>query len=164
MIKYIKCTLIPSLRMMDVWLIWTEGATSLETRVNPLDIARQARKRISRRILWSSFLSGRRVWLLLSLAGPPGDWSWISWRPSSYNPLWGEGRSKSAGFSRWPSIFSSILFDLWPHFHLYNCVACSYSGAGRHYRAKLALPSNINLFIHIWLLLLMILVWSIRVT
>ena len=28
-----------------------EGVTSLETRVNPLDIARQARKTIGRRIL-----------------------------------------------------------------------------------------------------------------
>ena len=43
-------------------------------------------------------------------------------------------------------------------------IALPYSGARRHYRAKLALPSNINLFIHIWLLLLMILEWSIRVT
>ena len=148
----------------DVWLNWMEGVTSLETRVNPLDIARQARKTIGRRILWTPFVSGRRVWLLLSLAGLPGDWSTIPWRQNSYNPLWSEGRSKSAGLSRWPPLFSSKLFYLWPHFHLYNCVACSYSGAGRHYRAKLALPSNINLFIHIWLLLLMILEWSIRVT
>ena len=148
----------------DLWLNWMEGVTSLETRVNPLDIARQARKTISRRILRTPFVSGRRVWLLLSLAGPPGYWSWISWRPSSYNPLCGEGRSKSAGLSRWPPLFSSKLSYLWPHFQLYNCVACSNLGAGRHYRAKLAPPSNINLFIHIWLLLLIILEWSIRVT
>ena len=53
-----------------------------------------------------------------------------------------------------------LFFDLLPHFHLYKCVACSYLSAGRHYRAKLALPSNINLFIHIWLLLLYWWSWS----